>query len=348
MSILNRYIIITIIKHILVVLAVLATIYIVFEFLDEIYDVGTENYSLDKALVFIVLSLPIAMYDFLPLAVLIGIILGLSKFTETKEIIAIYASGLGMRYLLSQSLKAGLLFIFIYLTLNELFAFKLYNFANEYKFKALKHNYNSVSELWGNKGNRFFYMKFNNDDSLKSIKLIHVADNKLKSIISSDSIDYKNNKLSILNANKITLYNNSRIVNKNINTKLNLLPKSNYIFANKEPKYINSYNLLQYISNNDAKAKYRLVLYNRIMMPILLIAMTILGLVFVFGTLKELSLGRRIFIGIVFSLVFNLIIRLISEIAITFGYNIFFSVFLPVLILLILSLLALRYRLSTI
>ncbi len=346
MSILNRYIIITAIKHILIVLAVLVIIYIVFAFLDEVSSVGIESYSFDKAFIFVILSLPIAMYDFLPLVVLVGVILGLSKFSESKELMAIRASGLSIHYLVLQLLKAGSLFIFVYLILNELFVFKLYNFANEYKFKALKHNHNNNNELWGHNKNKFFYMQFNSDDSLKYIKLINVNDNKLQSIISSSNVYYKNNKLSVLNATKTILYDNSKIVNKIFNTKLDLLPKNNYIFANKEPEYINSYNLLQYVNNNNAQAKYKFVLYTRVMMPVLLIAMVILGLVFVFGALRHLNLGKRIFIGIVFSLVFNLIVRLISEIAITFGYNIFLSVFLPVLILFMLSLLALRYRLS--
>ena len=57
--------------------------------------------------------------------------------------------------------------------------------------------------------------------------------------------------------------------------------------------------------------------------------MILLGMLFIFGSIRDASLGRKIFFGVVIGLSFELISRIGGAMALNFQFNPFFSSFVP-------------------
>ena len=79
------------------------------------------------------------------------------------------------------------------------------------------------------------------------------------------------------------------------------------------------------------------ILFAQLGMALTLIAMILLAMLFIFGSTRDASLGRKIFFGIALGLSFELISRIGGALALSFEFSPLFSSFLPASIILVIS-----------
>ena len=84
--------------------------------------------------------------------------------------------------------------------------------------------------------------------------------------------------------------------------------------------------------------------WNKIFNPFLSILLIILGATFVFGNIRDDSLGGRILVGILFAFSLNIAITLFEGMASVSLLNPFYAVGLPVLSILFLTILLWNFR----
>ncbi len=119
MRILDLYLAKVLLNQILVVIAVLAGIFAFVTFIDQVSYLGTGNYSLWDALLYVALSTPRILYEVFPMAVLIGAIMGLSLLALDSELIVMRASGVSIGQITAAVLKLGLVLALIGLVIGE-------------------------------------------------------------------------------------------------------------------------------------------------------------------------------------------------------------------------------------
>ena len=107
--IINRYIIRTIHLGTFTALLALVGLGLIFEFIGELDDLGEGAYDLQQVIKFVALSFPGKVIEFMPLAVLLGSMLGLGALASNSEIVAMQASGLSLRKLVSPVIQAALI-----------------------------------------------------------------------------------------------------------------------------------------------------------------------------------------------------------------------------------------------
>ncbi|MEE2612050.1 MAG: LptF/LptG family permease, partial [Pseudomonadota bacterium] len=88
MSLLDLYIGRTIVHQALVVMAVLVGLFALVIFIDQIDDIGSGDYGVMRAFVFVGLSVPRIVYEVFPMAVLLGAILGSTAALEMFRVAA--------------------------------------------------------------------------------------------------------------------------------------------------------------------------------------------------------------------------------------------------------------------
>lgn len=93
MRILRRYLFRNIMANAAIVLAVLLSLGMFIEFVDELGNIGKGNYGTLQALIFAALELPHYAFRMLPMAALLGAMLGLGNLATHSELIAIRAGG---------------------------------------------------------------------------------------------------------------------------------------------------------------------------------------------------------------------------------------------------------------
>jgi lipopolysaccharide export system permease protein len=91
--ILVRYILRTLLTHMLTVLLALLGLIAIFNFIEQLDDVGTGRYTLASALLHSLLMLPTWALDFAPAAALLGALSGLGRLQQDSEITVLRASG---------------------------------------------------------------------------------------------------------------------------------------------------------------------------------------------------------------------------------------------------------------
>jgi lipopolysaccharide export system permease protein len=135
-GILGRYIIRTVLGYTLVVMAVLLALGALFMFIGQQDDIGVGNYSATQALLFVALNLPSYLFQLLPVAALIGSLLGLGNLARGSELIVMRASGVTtLRFCLWLG-AAGLILASVMFVVGEYLAPPLGQYARQLKVFA--------------------------------------------------------------------------------------------------------------------------------------------------------------------------------------------------------------------
>ncbi len=370
MKILDKYIIRTILIHTVVVMIILSAVHFIFTLLAELPDAGHGNYNMIEIFIYTIMRLPADIYVISPIIILIGMILGLGNLSENQELTVIKGSGFSVYRISYQVLKAGIFLIIPILLFSELFAFHWQGKAENYRAWHLSSSLEKKHfDLWLKVLTGFLHLKKQtNNELLDSAMFIQVSDNRIAQITRSTDVSYDKKHLYLKNAThtQINYKENMRDKKNNHDKKIIPTPKSTLLTIN-EPNYqiplsldknilinfdtkpsnMNLRQLWRHLMFMSSSATiddtYSIEFYKRLAQPFLLVAMIFLAVIFIFARLKDLSLGKKVFMGLVFSLIFSLIIRLSTEIALTFGYNIPISVFLPIILLLVTTIILLYY-----
>ena len=78
-------------------------------------------------------------------------------------------------------------------------------------------------------------------------------------------------------------------------------------------------------------------MYTRLVKPITLVAMILLAMLFIFGSTRDATLGRKIFFGIAIGLSFELISRIGGAMALSFDFSPLLGTFVPALAIMIIA-----------
>ncbi len=96
MSILERYLAMTVIGGTLLVLLVLVALGVFFDFLGEVARVGEGAYGIREAMEYVLLSSPQMAWEMFPVAALIGTLMALGGIAAGSEIVAMRAAGVSL------------------------------------------------------------------------------------------------------------------------------------------------------------------------------------------------------------------------------------------------------------
>ncbi|MGH8324873.1 MAG: LptF/LptG family permease, partial [Steroidobacteraceae bacterium] len=96
MTILDRYIVRSILGFVFLVMAVMLILGALFVFIDQQDDIGVGHYTAVEALWYTLLNLPQQAFELLPITVLIGSLLGLGSLARGSELTVIRSTGVSI------------------------------------------------------------------------------------------------------------------------------------------------------------------------------------------------------------------------------------------------------------
>jgi lipopolysaccharide export system permease protein len=136
MGVLGRYVIRTVLAYTGLVMLVLVALGALFLFIGQQDDIGVGNYTATQALLFVALNLPSYLFQLLPVAALIGALLGLGNLARGSELVVMRASGVTtLRFCLWLG-TAGVLLAALLLVVGEYVAPPLGQYARQMKVFA--------------------------------------------------------------------------------------------------------------------------------------------------------------------------------------------------------------------
>ena len=360
MKILDRYITKTLLIYTLVVLVVWLGIYGFFNFLAELSSVGQESYTSLSAMKYIALQMPEIAYKHASAVILLGCVLGMGYLATTSQLLILRVSGLSIFRLTFLTARIALMFVFVLIVIGEIFAPMASEMAEKSRAKDLGYTLASQSQqgFWIKEGDNYIHVKKNFDgNSFSGVTLIQTnANNEIETVITSDSANFNGDSLVLGNTDIFSIdsssshssitYKKRNSYNQSVSFDQDLIDS-----LRKEPHDLTTWNIykqIQFLSENKLNADiYEVELYKRMVKPLTLVAMILLAMLFIFGSNRDTSLGKKLFLGIALSLSFELTSRVGAAMSLGFTISPLMSAILPSLGVMILAIVLLRHRSSS-
>ena len=354
MKIRERYITKTLLSFTSVVLVIWLGVYSFFNFLSEMSSIGQFNYTTLEAFRYIALLIPEVAYKHASPVILLGCVLGMGHLATTNQLLVLRVSGMSIFKLTVFTIKTALIFVIAVIAIGEIFAPIASDEAERGRSKALDLSIASQSQegFWIRDGENFINVQKNIDGKLFSgVTIIEVnSSNKISTFMTSENATFDGKSLKMNNAEIFSIDGSKEIdeislkernsYNKKVSFDQDLIDS-----LKKEPDELTTWNIIkqiQFLSDNKLRSGiFEVELYKRLIKPITLVAMILLAMLFVFGSTRDATLGRKIFFGVSVGLSFELLSRIGGAMALSFDFNPIISTVLPTIVVMVVAIILL-------
>lgn len=338
MNILQRYIAkVVLIATALVVLAMTGLIFVI-NLLDELRDVGTGYYGFQQALIHVILEMPHNLYQFFPMIVLLGGVLGLGVLSANQELVVMRAAGFSVRKIIGATVMSAIVLILVATSLGEWMAPKGY-FIAESRKQSEQNGGQAVATrtgVWIHEGDNFLHVR-------RVVGLHHLegvtryefdAQHKLLAAYYVKSMDMQNRRWQLHDMVKTTFVNNqSQSVYSPLAT-WNLVLNSNLLNVGLiEPAEMSLGMLHRYSQhfkrNGLQTAGYRWEFWKRILQPLTTLVMILLAIPFVLHSSRSATMGWRILFGISVGFIFYILNAFLGQFSVVFQVSPFIAAVFP-------------------
>lgn len=343
MRIIRRYLFREILTTTGLVMSVLLGLAVFIEFVTQLDDVGTGDYGIPQALLFALLNLPNLAHVMLPMAVLLGALLGLGRLANQSELVVIRSAGVSQVRLAAAVMATGIVLSLITLALGEIVGPPLENYARQFRAQA-KHAGSGVatgSSAWIRDGDTIMNITSpGEDDQPGGIYLYRMdPEGRLASIGRADSAGIGESNEWLLSNLAETSFHPDGVATRELetSTQSNNLSSDLVGLAVVRPANLTGAALISYIRylrmNGLDATPYEVVFWGRIASSVAATPMCMLALPFVFGRLRRSGAGARMLVGLVIGLAYFLASRGLADGGQVYGLNAILVAWLPTIAL---------------
>jgi lipopolysaccharide export system permease protein len=333
------------------VLVVLLALAGLFEFIAELDDMQGD-YQTPRVILYTVLRLPQLAFEMLPVAALIGSLLGLGALAASSEIIVMRSAGLSIRKLSAMVAVTGfVLFVFTGL-LGEFIGPPLDYYARNMRMEA---RYQQDDERLGNAtwvrdGPFVLHLeRVSSEFEFGSIYMFRFNENnRLASIARAENSGIDKNDRWVLENYRETRFEDDgvQVVESSLAVESFNIDAEVLGISLVKPQSLSGRGLFSYIAylkrNSLDSRRYATELWYRVARSATVIIMPVLALAFVFGSLRTGGAGGRLMIGVVIGLAYYLASEMLANSGQVFNFDPAVIAWAPSLVLAIVTVIALN------
>lgn len=348
MNKLTLYIWKTILVAILLVLTLFIGLEFIFSLVNELRYVGTGDYSTSNAFAFIFLSMPQHIAQLFPMATLVGTLLGLGLLASRSELIVMRAAGLSLQDIINIVLKLAFILAIGVWLMGEWVSPKAEKFAHDQKALRLSSGQalSTSHGTWMRDGNNFIHIQsMTQDGHLEGITLYQFdeAMNLSKASFALNA-DYMNDHW-VLHEIQETVFEENHTTRNKIEEQDWVSSLSPNVLSQVGLKDLDDLSLMglwhtiKYRQQNHLEAKpYQLAFWQKIVRPLATLVMMFLAIPFVFGPLRQATMGLRMLVGVLVGFVFYTFNQLFGPLTLVYHIPPIIGAFLPTIAFLIMGL----------
>jgi lipopolysaccharide export system permease protein len=342
-KLLDRYVVRTVLGSVALVMTVLLVLGALFLFIGQQDDIGVGSYDTTDAAWFVLLNLPQQAWELLPIAALIGALVGLGSLARGSEIIVMRASGISAWRLAASALLAGVLLIAAEIALGEYLAAPLQQAARQLKAfdKFTDVTFGSAGGAWVRDGNLILNVARQSGERQFGGMLVFelspehrlramgraaraTADDEQKWVLSN----YAESRFT--RDRVLTRASGERVLASNVTAEFLGLAVS-------DPRLLETrtlWTLISYYRANQLDARpYEFALWSRVARTLAIAFAVLLAVPFVLGPLRAAGAGARTLLGLGIGIVFFLVQRLIESGTVVFQLDPVVLAWLPTVLL---------------
>ena len=331
MSILARYLIRATLSYTFLVLAILLVLSGVYIFIEQQDDIGVGSYGVGRALIYVACTLPQYAFDLLPMAALIGALLGLGNLARSSELIVMRTSGASVFRIAGWVSLGGLLLTVLTWVVGDYVAPPLQQYARAQKTFAKFNQFTMTSNAsaWAKDENTFMAVgQQSADNQFGGIYVIKFDDqHRLVSVGHALGARVGDNNRWMLNDYVESRRDGERIVTSSqARTELATHLAPEFLgLAVVEPTQLTGRELYGYIhhlrENNLDARDYETAFWGRIARTTALLVVILLAVPFSFGPMRSTGGGARAVLGILIGAGFFLLTRLLENGGVVFDMS---------------------------
>ncbi|OPX55185.1 lipopolysaccharide export system permease protein [Oceanospirillum multiglobuliferum] len=337
MRILDRYIAKNVLGAILVVQTLLLGLDLMLALVGELGDMN-QHYQITHVLYYIMLTAPRRLYDLLPVAVMVGSLMGLGALAASNELAVIRAAGVSILRIIGSVMKPMLLIMLVSLALGEYVAPQAEQSAINYRIVTQSGNtrVNYENGVWHKEKNEFFYFStILSDGRLLGVSR-YVFDDQGHQTFSmySPQGTYDSGRWRFDQA-QFTYIGERQVevkTEQNYYWETNLTPELLKMIIigeeNQSPSELWQYS--QYLEERGLSANnYLMIFWRKTLMPLTLAALVLVAASFVFGPLRTVPAGTRVFSGVVVGLLVKYLQDILGPASVVYGFEPIMAILIP-------------------
>ncbi|NIA18982.1 MAG: LPS export ABC transporter permease LptG [Xanthomonadaceae bacterium] len=340
MKITDRYTIRNFLQAFLLVTAILLFLFSFIELMGQLKDIGTGHYQLGDAFRYVILTTPKRWFDLLPVATLLGSIIGLGLLADHNELLAMQAAGLRPWRICLPILIIGVLCMMIAGISAEFIIPPLEQQARTQRLLALSDTgmIMTKDEFWIRQGNNIIRIgKPSTLDTMAGMDIYECdQQGQLKTYLHSpkaDIIDKQIWRLQNVEKREFTKEGISRKTISQLTLDLSLNAKQLGIL-NLPPESLSPTNLYHYINILQQRRQnadhYIMALWQKLSSPLTTGAMLLLSLPMIFGPIRDTSAGLLITIAVLVGIFAYLFNNIIGDLGLLFNFPPSVTVLMPI------------------
>ena len=341
MNKLDRYVGRNILMATLIVILVIIGLDAIFTLVDEL-DQLKGGYGFVEALEFMALRLPRRAYEYMPLAALIGCLAGLGGMAANSELTVMRAAGLSVGRIIWAVIKPVAILMVAGLLIAEYAIPVLERVAQSQKAVARGEG-NMLSDrdrgYWHREGDQFMrFTAVEPNGVLHGITLFNFDDEmNLTGVTQAERAIYQRGEWQMQNIRDMDI-SDDRTTEVRQNDRVwesELTPQSLSVVM-VEPRDMSIsglYSYAQYLERQGLNTdNYMLSFWKKVTQPLGTFALVLLGASFIFGPLRQVPAGSRIFSGILVGLIYKYLEEMLAPASIVFGFAPILASLIPIVL----------------
>ncbi|WP_302140835.1 LPS export ABC transporter permease LptG [Halomonas alkalicola] len=335
----DRYLARNVLGAIIVVQVVLLGLDLVITYINDLDDVEGD-YGAFQVLLYLGMRLPWRFYQYAPVGVLIGALIGLGSMASSNELTVMRAAGRSLTRILWGAMKPIILVIVAVLLVAEYVAPRTEQFANAWRLERIQGAGAVVTERggWQREGDSFYrFGAIRADDTVLDLTRYRFEGERLVEAASAERAAWRDGSWRLEEV-EVTRFHDEHSEAEHhavLPWETSLTPEQ----LNRLLRPINSqapselWAYARYLqAQGQAATQPLLHFWQKMLMPLTMGSLVLVAASFVFGPLRTVAAGTRVFYGVVTGLVFKYLQDLLAPASMVFGFSPAWAVLAPTLI----------------
>lgn len=319
----------------------LAGLQILFTYLGELSELK-EYYTAWNALQYVFWRTPDYINQIIPISALMGAVVGLGSMASNSELVVLRASGVSLWRIVSWVMRPAMALIALTFILNEWVIPYSSEQAKQAKYHQQTAQLGEVRGYWTREGQNFIYVDYANaKGELRNIQQLQLDENyHLQAWLSAEQGKFvKDGQWQLEKVRQSTrLEDYSSYHQQHAQKSLNLALQPEYVhMVTVEPEDLppsQLIRLMQYMNQHSQVPKtYQLAFWQKVASPFALMALVVIACSFIFGPLRQQSMGFRLVIALFTGLGFYYLQDFLGYASLVYSPSPFWFVMLPIVMM---------------
>lgn len=319
----------------------LAGLQILFTYLGELGELK-EHYTAWHALQYVFWKIPDYINQIIPISALMGAVVGLGSMASNSELVVMRAAGISLWRIVRWVMRPALALIFLSFVLNEWVIPYSSEQAKQAKYHQQTAQLGEVRGYWSKEGQNFIYIDYANaKGELRQVQQLTFDDNyHLQSWLNAKTGQFSNSgQWQLHNVQQSTRFDDAHSEHQHFTTKsLNLALQPEYVhMVTVEPEDLppsQLIRLMRYMNQHSQVPKtYQLAFWQKVASPFALMALVVIACSFIFGPLRQQSMGFRLVIALFTGLGFYYLQDFLGYASLVYSPSPFWFICLPIILM---------------